>query len=309
VTVASLGLGLAALGRPGYMTVGHDADIGDASVAAMRDRCFAVLDEAFRLGVRHVDTARSYGLGEAFLSEWIASRHPAGLVVSSKWGYRYTAGWHRVAPVHEVKDHSREHLDAQWLESRALLGRAVSVYQVHSLTPDSPLWTDARVQARLHELRDEAGLALGASVSGPRQGELIDRHVALEVQGRRLFDWVQATWNLLERSAGPALQRAHDAGLHVIIKEALANGRLSPRGDVTALHTEARRLVVGADALALAAALAQPFADVVLSGATSVDQLRSNLAARLAPDVSHSLSDVTQSAEAYWNFRTQLKWS
>ena len=46
---------------------------------------------------------------------------------------------------------------------------------------------------------------------------------ALEVGG---FDCVQATWNVLEPSAGPALAAAHDAGLGVIIKEAVANGRL-----------------------------------------------------------------------------------
>jgi aryl-alcohol dehydrogenase-like predicted oxidoreductase len=307
--VGAFGLGLAALGRPGYMTLGHDGDVPDASVAGLRDRCFEVLDEAWQLGVRHVDTARSYGLGEAFLSEWIASRTPVGLVVSSKWGYRYTAGWQRRAEVHEVKDHSRAHLDVQWRQSRALLGHALSVYQVHSLTPDSPLLSDADVQHRLAELRDGAGVSLGASVSGPRQGELVDRLVALERNGRRLFDWVQATWNVLERSAGPALTRAHEAGLRVIIKEALANGRLSPRGDVEAVKQAAQAHGTTADALALAIARAQPFADVVLCGAASVTQLRSNLAGsglNVAPD---SLSFVTQPPEAYWNFRTQLKWT
>ncbi|MDX2009724.1 MAG: aldo/keto reductase [Myxococcaceae bacterium] len=309
MTVAAFGLGLAALGRPGYMTLGHDGDLPDTSVSAMRDRCFEVLDEAWRLGLRHVDTARSYGLGEAFLSEWIASRAPTGLVVSSKWGYRYTAGWRRTADVHEVKDHSRAHLDAQWRQSRALLGRALSVYQVHSLTPDSPLLADDDVQHRLAELRDEAGLSLGASVSGPRQGELVDRLVALERNGRRLFDWVQATWNVLERSAGPALGRAHEAGMRVIIKEALANGRLTARGDVEAVTQAARDLQTSPDALALAIARCQPFADVVLCGAASVTQLRSNLSGiglSVTPD---SLSSVTQPAMEYWNFRTQLKWS
>ncbi len=306
--MAALGLGLAALGRPGYMTLTHADDVPDASVAGMRDGCFAVLDEAWRLGVRHVDAARSYGLAEAFLSEWLASRAPRGLVVSSKGGYRYTAGWPRQADVHEVKDHSRAHLEAQWRQSRALLGPALSVYQVHSLTPDSPLLGDADVQARLGELRDREGLALGASVSGPRQGPLVDRLVALEVNGRRLFDWVQATWNLLERSAGPALGRAHDAGLRVIVKEALANGRLGPRGDVDAVKTDAARRGTTPDALALAGALAQPFADVVLSGAASVPQLRSNaLSTGLAPEAD-LLPDVVEAPEAYWSARARLGW-
>ena len=73
---------------------------------------------------------------------------------------------------------------------------------------------------------------------------------------------MQATWNLHERSAERSLARAHDAGLQVLVKEALANGRLA-----------------GDDGIALAAALAQPWADVVLSGAATVAQLESNLAA------------------------------
>ena len=40
---------------------------------------------------------------------------------------------------------------------------------------------------------------------------------------------MQATWNLLEPSAGPALAEARAAGMGVIIKEALANGRLTSR--------------------------------------------------------------------------------
>ena len=132
---------------------------------------------------------------------------------------------------------------------------------------------DARVIAALAELRRE-GVAIGLTVTGPRQGETIERAVALGG-----FDSVQATWNLLERSAGPALARAHAAGMGVIVKEALANGRLTDRGDVPELQQAAARRGVGSDALALAVVLAQPWADVVLSGAATVAALESNLTA------------------------------
>ena len=69
-----MGLGLAALGRPGYMTVGHSEDVVDGSEAGMQRAAFEVLDEAWRLGVRHFDTARSYGKGEAFLAAWLIER-------------------------------------------------------------------------------------------------------------------------------------------------------------------------------------------------------------------------------------------
>lgn len=305
---ATFGLGLAALGRPGYMTVGHSDDLPDATEQGMRRAAFETFDEAWRLGVRHFDAARSYGLAESFLATWLAARGHRDAVVSSKWGYRYTASWQRVTDVHEVKDHSFTHLESQLAESRALLGSWLQIYQLHSFTPDSPALDDARVLDRLEQLRDE-GVELGVSVSGPRQAELIEKVASARRNGARLFGWVQATWNLLERSAAPALTAAHDAGLRVIIKEALANGRLSPRGDVPPLLAEATRRGTTADALSLAIALAQPFADVVLSGAATPLQLRQNLSARelrVGPD---ELAELALTAETYWRERATLKWT
>jgi aryl-alcohol dehydrogenase-like predicted oxidoreductase len=75
---------------------------------------------------------------------------------------------------------------------------------------------------------------------------------------------------LLDRSAGPALSATHAAGVGIIIKEALANGRLTDRNDdpgfapkLTLLREESERLSVSVDALVIAATLAEPFADTV----------------------------------------------
>ena len=64
----------------------------------------------------------------------------------------------------------------------------------------------------------------------------------MRVGGVNPFQSVQATWNLLERSAGPALADAHAAGWGVIVKEALANGRLAER-DQEAIGRGARQSV------------------------------------------------------------------
>lgn len=306
--MATMGLGTAALGRPGYMTVGHSEDVVDGSEAGMQRAAFEVLDEAWRLGVRHFDTARSYGKGEAFLAAWLGERGHRGATVSSKWGYRYTANWQRTAEVHEVKDHSLAHFEAQWAQSHQLLGEALRLYQVHSVTPDSPALTDSALHDRLARERD-SGVVIGASVSGPRQAQLIEALLRIERGGARLFGSVQATWNVLERSAGPSLQAAHDAGVLVIVKEGLANGRLSSRGDVQAVKDEANRVGTTPDALALAIALAQPFGDVVLSGAATVTQVASNLVARQLPVSPGSLVELTLSPETYWAQRATLKWT
>src|SRR4051795_702172 len=88
---ARIGIGLAALGRPGYLNVGHGADLGsDRSVDALRSRSFEVLDAAYAGGVRYFDTARSYGRGEEFLGAWLDDRDPDGVVVASKRGDVHT---------------------------------------------------------------------------------------------------------------------------------------------------------------------------------------------------------------------------
>ena len=73
--VAVLGLGLAAIGRPGYLNIGHAEDLGDdRSVEALRARAHELLDAAWEAGVRHFDAARSYGRAEQFLGEWLRAR-------------------------------------------------------------------------------------------------------------------------------------------------------------------------------------------------------------------------------------------
>ena len=128
--VSALGLGLAALGRPGYMTLGHDEDMGvDISVSSMENRCHQVLDAAHEAGIRYFDVARSYGLGERFLASWLKRRsiEPGSVCVGSKWGYVYTANWQRQARQHEVKIHTLPVFQRQWVETRELLGDAFEV--------------------------------------------------------------------------------------------------------------------------------------------------------------------------------------
>ena len=315
--VTPLGLGLAALGRPAYIDLGRAADLGaDRGVEALERRCHHVLDAASAAGVRYLDAARSYGRAEEFLASWLRDRRPApeALTVGSKWGYLYVGGWRMDAEVHEVKDHSLANLRRQLVESRALLGPQLDLYQIHSATLESGVLEDRAVLAELAGLRAE-GLAVGLSVSGPRQAEAVRRALDVQVDGAGVFDVVQATWNLLEPSAGPALAEAKGRGRGVIVKEALANGRLSPHGEgppLAMLGRLAARHGVGVDAVALAAALANPWADVVLSGAVSAGQLAGNLAAArlsLADDELEELRTLAEPAEAYWAARGRLRWA
>jgi aryl-alcohol dehydrogenase-like predicted oxidoreductase len=307
--VSPIGIGLAALGRPGYINLGHAADVGDTAVEAMETHAHRVLDAAYAGGVRYYDAARSYGRGEAFLASWLERRglRAAEVTVGSKWGYTYTADWRIDVDTHEVKDLSAEHLRRQLRETRELLGDRLSLYQIHSATVESGVLDDPAVRGELARLRDE-GVFIGLSTTGPRQSDTIER--ALEVGG---FDTVQATWNLHDRSAGAALAQASQAGLGVIIKEALANGRLTARGDGTGpLEQAARERGTTPDALALAAVLAQRWVDVVLSGAATAETLESNLGAldvRWDPELDERLAALAEPAEEYWEQRSRLPWN
>jgi aryl-alcohol dehydrogenase-like predicted oxidoreductase len=307
-----LGLGLAALGRPGYITLGHASDLeGDYDVAAMERRCHAVLDIAWAGGIHWFDVARSYGRAEEFLSHWLHSRNlaPGEVTVSSKWGYTYTADWRVDAERPETKDHSLSALERQLAESRALLYPFLAVYQVHSATLECGVLDDPRILDRLGELRDQ-GLPVGLTLSGPRQRQALERALEFRIGGKPLWSSVQATWNLLERSVEPALRCAKEAGLRVILKETLANGRLTERGAPSVLRRQAERYRVQPDALALAAALGQPFADVVLCGAATPSQLVANLRAReLGAIDQEGLLPLVEPAEAYWAQRARLPWN
>jgi aryl-alcohol dehydrogenase-like predicted oxidoreductase len=310
------GLGMAALGRPAYINVGHGDDFAAGrSPEDMERHAHAVLDAAYAAGVRYVDAARSYGRAEAFLRAWLERRAiaPGEVVVGSKWGYRYTGGWRLDADRHEVKDHSIAALREQLAESQAALGPWLALYQIHSATRASGVLADGEVLAALAQLR-ERGVRVGVTVSGAGQAETVRAALAVERDGAPLFESVQATWNLLERSCEEALREAHAAGRTVIVKEALANGRLGPRGDAGrggVLAQVARAAGTTPDAVALGAVLAQPWADVVLAGASTVDQLTSNLRSlevRVGDDALAALDALREPPEAYWAARARLPW-
>jgi aryl-alcohol dehydrogenase-like predicted oxidoreductase len=307
---ARIGVGLAALGRPAYINLGRTPELPPMrSIDAFREATWVVLDEVYAAGVRWVDVARSYGIAEEFLAGWLASRRHPDVAVSSKWGYTYVGDWQLDAPVHEVKEHSLDRFRAQWQQSRDLLGTTITLYQVHSLTSDSPLFEDKDLQEALAGLSDR-GARVGFSTSGPDQSDTVRRALELEVGGAPLFSAVQATWNPLEPSSGQALAEAHAAGCQVLVKETLANGRLvvDPPEPLAAL---ARSYGVGVDAVAVAAVLAQPWADTVLIGPSGPAQARSNLAAAglwLDDGDLAELADLAEPPEQYWSTRAALSW-
>lgn len=307
-----MGLGLAALGRPGYVNLGHGEDMpADRTKEVMYLLAINVLDAAWAAGVRYFDVARSYGLGEQFLQGWLRIRNipPEEVTISSKWGYTYTANWKVEAEHHEVKEHTLATLRRQVGESTSLLGPWLRLYQIHSATPESGVLENTAVLDELARLRD-GGMLIGLSLSGTSQSLTLEKALSIQRAGTPLFSSVQATWNLLEPSVGPMLAAAHQAGWFTIIKEGLANGRLTDRGqpEGSTLRDAATANSTTIDALALGAILQQPFVDVVLSGAGSVQQLQSNLLAERLNEIP-GFPELTETPNEYWKKRSNLIWN
>ena len=137
-----LGLGMAALGRPGYINLDRSQVFSEArSIEKMQKQANLVLDELFRSAPSPpwIDCARSYGLSEKFVGEYLHGNKidPKDVYVSSKWGYTYVADWNiALAPgePHEVKDHSTDNFIKQLKETDELIGDYVNLYQIHSAT-------------------------------------------------------------------------------------------------------------------------------------------------------------------------------
>jgi aryl-alcohol dehydrogenase-like predicted oxidoreductase len=270
--------------------------------------------------VRYVDVARSYGRAEDFVAGWMrtddARRVP---VIGSKWGYAYTAGWRIDAPLHEQKELSLERFTQQLAESRSWLGDALDLYQIHSATAESGCLTDEKLLVALVDARRRGACrAIGLTLSGAESRRALDLALEARVDAERVFDVVQATFNVLEPSLGEGLRAAHGAGLGVIAKEVFANGRLSDaneRAEDRAVVARIGAAVPGAvlDQIALRFVLAQPFVDVALSGAATVEQLRSHVAASgagpLAAGELAALRAAAESPESYWQTRGALPWS
>jgi aryl-alcohol dehydrogenase-like predicted oxidoreductase len=284
-------------------------------------RTAELLDTAWGAGIHYVDAARSYGRAEEFLARWLRERAVPldALTIGSKWGYRYTAGWQIEAPVHEEKELSLARFTAQLAETRALLGNWLDLYQIHSATAESGCLEDAPLLAALVEARRRGAYrAVGLTLSGPASAQALELALGARVDGERVFDAVQATFNCLEPSLAGLLTRAHDKGVGVIVKEALANGRLTPANTRpedaelrAVLLRSAARLGCAPDQLALGFVLEQPWVDVVLSGAATTEQLGSNLGAlavTLDAATQRTLAAIAEPPARYWATRSSLPW-
>jgi len=310
-----IGLGLAALGRPGYINIGHDNDLGsDKSKSSMRDYCHQVLDFAYSNGVRYFDTARVYGEAEEFLSSWIRKKSQFNGFVGSKWGYEYLANWEVNADKHERKDHSAAFLKQQWVETRMNLGKNVDLYHIHSVTPESSVLDDPAVIKEL-EIIKKNGLEIGISTSGPEQKKIIEKLLKIN-EKLKLFSFLQSTVNIFEQSCIPILKEAHNQKINIIAKEVFSNGLLTNANkdyhqeQLQNLQNIAKEINLTLEQLSYLWVYQLPFIKIILTGASTINQLQENLnCLKKLNTTIPNLDNLNLSVEDYWSTRKSLSWN
>lgn len=312
-----IGLGTAAIGRPQYINIRKESAT-PFSLEAFKAQGKKVLDEAWRLGIRYYDTAPGYGIAESMLGEWLKENKYDDAEIATKWGYTYTANFDPDATQHEVKEHSLSKLNEQWTFSKELLPQ-LSTYQIHSATFETGVLENRAVLNRLQELKEQHRISMGITTTGSNQVEVIQKALAVQVENTQLFDTFQVTYNILDQSLATIAAELHNQGKRIIVKEALANGRLFPNEGYPhyaklyiALQCLAKKYDVGIDAIALRFCMDSIDPFLVLSGASLPEHLKDNLKAldvKLEKDDLEELKSHKLPPTAYWSERKKLSWN
>lgn len=313
----NIGLGTAAIGRPQYINIRTRPQNPRISLSDFRQEGTAVLDAAYEQGVRYFDTAPGYGMAEEMLGEWAHAKNDPHIEIATKWGYTYVANFDPAATQHEVKEHSLEKLEEQWAHSQKLRPY-LSTYQIHSATLETGVLDNEAVLNRLAAYKAE-GLRMGITTTGANQRAVLEKALDIHIGGADLFDVFQVTYNVFDQNLAEIAQHIQAAGKRLVIKEALANGRVFPTEKYPHYQEAYQKLTrlaesyeVGVDAIALRFCIdsLQPFK--VLSGASQVAHMAANLQAlsfSLSSSEISALESCAVHPPTYWNERKALAWN
>lgn len=318
--MTKIGLGTAVIGRPQYINIRASDDAGTSffNLQEFRAKGIAFLEASYNAGIRYYDTAPGYALAEQMIKEWLGNKNDQAIEVATKWGYTYVANFDLAAKVHEVKEHSINKLNDQWEQSKKLLPH-LTIYQIHSATLDSGVLDNNDVLQRLSQIKNEFNIKIGMTSSGILQNEAIRKALAIQQNNQPLFDVVQATYNVFEQSIFEVAGDLRKANVQLVIKEALANGRVFSNNsyphyqkNYQLLAKLAYKYNTGIDAVALRFVIDSLQPNIILSGAANEQSLKQNLEAykfQLEPEEIEELKSLKIASAPYWDERSRLNFN
>lgn len=312
-----IGLGTAAIGRPQYINIKQKPDEA-FSLEAFRQNGIRLLDEAYAQGVRYFDTAPGYGFAEKLLIDWVLDKDDDLIEIATKWGYTYVADFDPHATIHEVKEHSLKKLNEQWNQSKRLLPQLIT-YQIHSATLETGVLDNEDVLHRLLELKNKYGILIGLSSTGSNQISVVKKALDIEIEGSQIFDVFQVTYNIFDQSLATISEELNNQNKRIVIKEALANGRVFPNENYSNYTKAYKKLIelsekykTGIDAIALRFCLDSIPVYKVLSGASNTQHLIDNLKVsnfELEKSEILALKQLSVGPDHYWDERKNLGWT
>lgn len=187
-----------------------------------RDDAMALLDAAWELGIRTLDTADAYGGGrsESWIGEWLAAKGPAvrdEVVITTKTFNPMDAGHDHGLGGQRIRRQLRTSLERLGVDR-------VHLYMAHEFDPTTP--QEETLAAFDGLVRDGLVGAVGASNFTAEQ--LAEALELSRLEGLVRYGWVQNAFSLLERADRETIfPLCHEHGLGYTPFSPLAGGWLT----------------------------------------------------------------------------------
>ncbi len=205
ISVSPIGLGTVKFGRNRGLKYAEDFALPDLGQLAR------LLGEAADLGVNLLDTAPAYGLAEERLGELLAGQR-ARWVIASKAGEEFAGGQSQFdfspKAIRSSVERSLRRLKTDWID----------LVSIHSDGIDETAAKFGPALAMLQDLK-RSGLIRAAGFSG--------KTVAGGLMALEHVDAVMATFNSTDTAERAVIEAAQARAKGVLIKKALASGRLT----------------------------------------------------------------------------------
>lgn len=214
----------------------------------------ALLQNAYKKGIRFFDTAPAYAASERLLGVFLAqfTSHPKELTIATKMGEHWdlSSGSSRVS-------HTYADLTASIDASIQYLG-SIDILQVHKANKDNVISKD--VLKAIDYARSRGIQKFGASVS--------DMDAVNSACQAGHYQYLQFPFNVNHTILQPAFQKANDHNVKILVNRPLAMGALVKEKHKESILSKAFRFI-----------LKQNFCGNILMGTSSQSHLAENIAA------------------------------